>query len=985
MNQKKSSWHRVAAVLTILVVLVSSVPGLAQTGPETMGFQGRLLDSGGNPRGGETHCMRFRICTDASSEASCTASKVWPVSAGHEYHGVTTESGTYKAGLFTVALGSVEPIPAVLMYDSDTLYLEIGVSDDGASCDGVDETYTLMDPPSQLRVSAFAQRSRRVRSEESDDDFLISVSNTGQGGGIYAKTNSSTFEAAAGSFEVAENAGMTAAVYAANHSSADGSVGLLAGVGVSGGQAFGAYVVNSSIADGGEGGHFEARGSSGVTYGVHGLTNSADGYGVYGEGPKVGVRGVGDTAASTGPGVDVGVWGDSATGDGVWGVTDSSADQSTGVRGWANAASGATYGVYGSNQSSSNGARGVYGYAMAASGTTYGVYGEAASLSGRGVYGQGGFYGVYGEGSDPTGATYGVWGQSTGAIGYGVWGQSTHRDGVHGASTNGNGVYGVTSSGSDYGVFGESAWVGVKGIGGSASSVATAGDMGVWGDSNSGDGVWGTTDYTANNSSGVLGWAKGASGQTSGVWGYNDSTADGARGVYGYAAASTGKTIGVRGESLSASGTGVYGTAPLTGTVGIATNVIGGGVGVYGKTLSESGVGVYGYATAYSGITRGVAGRINSTTDGAAAGRFDATGITGKTYGIHATNNSSTNWDYWDPTQAAAAGRFYATSTPGSTFAVFATNHSGTSGAAAGYFRAANRLGETYGVYGRNDSQTSYATAGYFWASSYEGKTYGVYGQTDSSTDGATAGRFKASGATGITYGVYAENNSDLIGYGVYGLNKHGQGYGVAGVSQSADGGDVAVFAHASNSSSNGIALWARSAGSGDIIRGYSFSDMEFRVTNAGDVRADGTFTSPAADFAEMLPAVPGLEPGDLLAIGTDGKLVRSSQAYQGSVAGAYSTKPGFLGGAGMDEDLEGKVPLAVVGVVPVKVSAENGAIRPGDLLVASSLPGHAMRAEPVEVNGVSFYLPGTIIGKALESWDAAQGTGVILVLVTLQ
>ncbi len=896
MNQKKSSWHRVAAVLTILAILVSSVPGLAQTGPETMGFQGRLLDSGGDPRGGETHCMRFRMCTDASSEASCTTSKVWPVSAGHEYHGVTTESGTYKAGLFTVALGSVEPIPAVLMFDSDTLYLEIGVSDDNASCDGVDETYTVMDPPSQLRANAFAQRSRRVRSEESDDDFLISVSNTGQGGGIYAKTNSSTLEDAAGSFEVAENAGMTAAVYAANRSSADSSVGLLAGVGANGGQAFGAYVVNSSIADGGEGGHFEARGSSGVTYGVHGLTNSADGYGVYGEGPKVGVRGVGDTAASTGPGVDVGVWGDSATGDGVWGVTDSSADQSTGVRGWANAASGATYGVYGSNRSSSNGARGVYGYATATSGTTYGVYGEATSLSGRGVYGKGGFYGVYGEGTDPSGATYGVYGRSTGASGYGVRGESTHRDGVSGASTNGNGVSGSTASSSDYGVFGESPWVGVKGIGGAASSVATAGDVGVWGDSNSGDGVWGTTDYTANNSSGVLGWAKGATGQTSGVWGYNDSTADGARGVHGYAAASTGKTIGVRGESLSASGTGVYGTASMTGTVGVATNVIGQGVGLYGESRADSGKGVYANAAAYSG----------------------------QTYGV------------------------------------YSVNHSSGDNAAAGFFWAKGNSGLNSGVYGANNSTSDQAAAGRFWAVGDSGRTFGIWAATDSSTTNAT---------------------------GVYGLSIQGATNGVWGESQSTNGGSAGVYAYASKADGEAVALWARSAGLGDIIRGYGpdYPDLEFRVVNNGDVRADGAYTSPAADFAEMLPAAAGLESGDVLAIGPDGTLVRSNQAYQGSVAGVYSTRPAFVGGGTMNGEQEGKVPLAIAGVVPVKVSAENGAIRPGDLLVASSLPGHAMRAEPVEVNGVSFYLPGTIIGKALESWDAAQGTGVILVLVTLQ
>ena len=52
--------------------------------------------------------------------------------------------------------------------------------------------------------------------------------------------------------------------------------------------------------------------------------------------------------------------------------------------------------------------------------------------------------------------------------------------------------------------------------------------------------------------------------------------------------------------------------------------------------------------------------------------------------------------------------------------------------------------------------------------------------------------------------------------------------------------------------------------------------------------------------------------------------------------------------------------------------------IRPGDLLVASSTPGHAMRAEPNPPQG-------TVIGKALEKLDASRGTGFIKMLVTLQ
>jgi hypothetical protein len=77
-----------------------------------------------------------------------------------------------------------------------------------------------------------------------------------------------------------------------------------------------------------------------------------------------------------------------------------------------------------------------------------------------------------------------------------------------------------------------------------------------------------------------------------------------------------------------------------------------------------------------------------------------------------------------------------------------------------------------------------------------------------------------------------------------------------------------------------------------------------------------------------------------------------------------------------VEGDLPDRVPLAIVGIVPVKVSAENGSILPGDLLVTSSTPGHAMKAGPNPP-------VGTVIGKALGT--LAEGKGVIQMLVTLQ
>ncbi len=162
-----------------------------------------------------------------------------------------------------------------------------------------------------------------------------------------------------------------------------------------------------------------------------------------------------------------------------------------------------------------------------------------------------------------------------------------------------------------------------------------------------------------------------------------------------------------------------------------------------------------------------------------------------------------------------------------------------------------------------------------------------------------------------------------------------------------------------------------------EALRG---TDPVFRVWGDGDVTADGAFTGGGADFAEMFAVSTGAgssEPGDVMVIDPSAtrKIVKSSKARSTLVSGIYSTKPGFIGSEDWSRNASDEIPLAVVGIVPCKVSCENGAITPGDLLVTSSIPGHAMRDETPR--------PGTILGKALEGLDS--GTGVVKVLVTLQ
>jgi len=258
----------------------------------------------------------------------------------------------------------------------------------------------------------------------------------------------------------------------------------------------------------------------------------------------------------------------------------------------------------------------------------------------------------------------------------------------------------------------------------------------------------------------------------------------------------------------------------------------------------------------------------------------------------------------------------------------------------------------------------------------------GIYGTSSGSQAKGVAGLAGGYGGTGVFASANGAN-----GLGVYAYANGSYGKAVYAWSQSDNGRAVHGKVEASNgyggyfeNTSTGVALLASANTTGNVFvvqaGGYppsypSFQPV-FRVTGDGEVYADGSFNPGGADFAEMMSAAQaGLEPGDVLAVAPDGRVVRTDRPYQQSVVGVYSTKPGVVGSRSPAE--AGQVPLAIVGIVPVKATAANGAIAPGDLLVASALPGHAMRAAAGPP-------AGTVIGKALGALPA--GAGVIEMLV---
>ena len=252
----------------------------------------------------------------------------------------------------------------------------------------------------------------------------------------------------------------------------------------------------------------------------------------------------------------------------------------------------------------------------------------------------------------------------------------------------------------------------------------------------------------------------------------------------------------------------------------------------------------------------------------------------------------------------------------------------------------------------------------------------GILGVTVSPDGFGVRGQTAApSGGTGVLGEGYPDGNG-VIGISENGVGIRGQATGNAGTG-------IGVLGEAYTP--NATAGVFNAIGGGTLLIGIANNTANvFRVDIAGKVFANGGFEASGADFAESMPVTGDrsrYEPGDLLVIDrtSNRRLTLANNAYSTLVAGIYSTKPGVLASPySMDDpSLAKEVPMAVVGIVPCKVSAENGAIEVGDLLVASSTPGHAMKGSD------RGKMLGAVVGKALE--PLREGRGVVQVLVTLQ
>jgi hypothetical protein len=156
---------------------------------------------------------------------------------------------------------------------------------------------------------------------------------------------------------------------------------------------------------------------------------------------------------------------------------------------------------------------------------------------------------------------------------------------------------------------------------------------------------------------------------------------------------------------------------------------------------------------------------------------------------------------------------------------------------------------------------------------------------------------------------------------------------------------------------------------------GVTFSDGTTQTTAFNSTLCGGDY----AESVDVSGKRKGYAPGDVLILTQNGNsdVTKSNQAYSRLVAGIFSTKPGAIGRRQAVPKSLDEVPMAMIGIVPTKVSAENGPIHRGDLLVTSSTAGYAMKGTDMSK------MLGAVLGKAMGSLES--GKGVIEVLVTLQ
>ena len=232
-------------------------------------------------------------------------------------------------------------------------------------------------------------------------------------------------------------------------------------------------------------------------------------------------------------------------------------------------------------------------------------------------------------------------------------------------------------------------------------------------------------------------------------------------------------------------------------------------------------------------------------------------------------------------------------------------------------------------------------------------------------------------GATGVTQGSF-QANSALAGESRLAVDWIHSSFIEAPGELDANSTGIGIGANTGYSSAGQIALVADGAKvtyatSSALLPGldnvYNIGSSSLRYNTVYAATFSGTATQAQyADLAEMYVSDAKYDIGTVIIFGGEHEVTQGTIHKDTRVAGVVSENPAYL----MNSTQEGEhvIPVALTGRVKVKVA---GIIHKGDMLVTSSVKGHASKGIDPTV--------GTVLGKALQD-HLEPGHGVIEMVV---
>lgn len=260
------------------------------------------------------------------------------------------------------------------------------------------------------------------------------------------------------------------------------------------------------------------------------------------------------------------------------------------------------------------------------------------------------------------------------------------------------------------------------------------------------------------------------------------------------------------------------------------------------------------------------------------------------------------------------------------------------------------------------------------------------YGLTFGGNSGEGIGSQRTAGIGNNQYGLdfYTDfthrmtiTQSGLVGIGI-GTNYPSAALEVAGEYLVVDGLTPVRCYIGDDGSGNDVQIGSQKSGV-TALAAYNTADNAYMHFYCSSITIQG-----GADLAEPFTITAGRDDvpqGAVVVIDevNPGHLKMSDQDYDTHVAGVVSGANGINPGIQMQQQglLEGGKNVALTGRVYVRADASNGAIKPGDMLTTSTIPGDAMKVTD------HARAAGAILGKAMTG--LTEGRGMVLVLVTLQ